>query len=59
MRIAVVLRDTIQTTEDTWRVKSVGGVFGSCNSFDDVMEWARKHNKNAAFDMLEFTEVIE
>jgi hypothetical protein len=58
MKIVATLSDTIQTTEDTWRIKKISNIFDSQYPIDEIMQWAHKHNKHATFDMLTFTEII-
>jgi hypothetical protein len=59
MNIVVTLTDSVQITEDAWRVKRISNTFDTQCSLDEIMEWADKHSKRCDLSMLSFTEVVE
>jgi hypothetical protein len=58
MKIVVVLKDAVQMTEDSWRIRRTSNIFDSQSTIDEIMVWANRHNKEVDLSMLEFTEVI-
>jgi hypothetical protein len=58
MKIIVTLTDSVQMTEDNWRLKRISNIFDSQSTIDEIMVWANRHNEKVDFSKLDFTEVI-